>query len=40
MGQQLRMYSQGRAPSALIEALKNPQLQQMLQRSAPVISAQ
>ena len=40
MGQQLRMYSQGRAPSALIETLKNPQLQQMLQRSAPVISAQ
>lgn len=40
MGQQLRMYSQGRAPSALIEALKNPQLQQLGVRAAPVISAQ
>jgi hypothetical protein len=36
----LRMYSQGRAPSALIEALKNPQLQQLGARAAPVISAQ
>ena len=40
MGQQLRMYSQGRAPNAVTRLLTNQQLQQFGVRAAPVISAQ